>query len=340
MKKFLSRYPWLYTIFWTICNRKDEKSFALLRGATSNPDLVELHSGKKPFPHGAMCVIQSGGASDGFFACIRWVLDGCYFCDQHGFIPLILFPENGLYQDESRTDKYNAFSYYFTQPYEAYLPKVDEYNHVCYYYRNVMLAENLNSKGGYLWDENYISQMAIIMEKYLHFTDEAAAEVTREIEKRGVNANALGVHIRGTDYKVGYNTHPVYVSPQMYFEHIDQAMKQYGFSKIYIATDDQEILDTFIDHYGEEKLLYAHDNIRGTGDKGIHTSDNSERYRLGMEVLCDMAALAQCGGIISGISQVALITRVYKKSKGQEFVYDKVIHKGIHNNKNNYYKKK
>ena len=99
-----------------------------------------------------------------------------------------------------------------------------------------------------------------------------------------------------------------------------------------MATDDEKILKDFLDYYGYEKVIYDRETTRGKGENGVHTSHvNKKRhpYQLGLEVLYDMCSLAKCGGIISGTSQVSLVSRIYKKSLQEEYLYDKTINMGI-----------
>ena len=42
-----------------------------------------------------------------------------------------------------------------------------------------------------------------------------------------------------------------------------------------------------------------------------------------------MATLSYCNGIISGLSQVSTMARIYKKSRNEEFMYDKKLNNGI-----------
>ena len=88
-------------------------------------------------------------------------------------------------------------------------------------------------------------------------------------------------------------------------------------------------LEAFIREFGEENVLYARNNIRGTGSVGIHTAKENNSYQAGLEVICYMATLSYCKGLISGLSQVGLMTRIFKMSRHEEFFYDKKLDKGI-----------
>lgn len=335
LKQIINKNPLIYSILQLWKYRKDDAYVELVRGLRDNPFIVTLQEGTNATDlNQPICVIQAGGKNDGFFACVRWALDGLYFCDKFGFAPVLKFSDDSLYYDPSMSKEKNPFEYYFEQPFGINVKEVGLSQTIIQYSsRNRLLAENLNGGVNYQVSAEYISQMAQIMQRYLHFNKEIMVNVNNVIKEREVGESVLGVHIRGTDFKGNFKNHPSYIEPELYFRYIDDAVGKFGFEKIYLATDDQDILTEFLEKYGEEKVLYAAGNLRGSGKQGIHTTKNNQRqrhqYMLGVEVINDMCSLAQCGGFISGLSQVSLSTRIYKKSQNREFIYDKTINKGV-----------
>ena len=75
-------------------------------------------------------------------------------------------------------------------------------------------------------------------------------------------------------------------------------------SRIFLATDDQEVRDRFVDEYQE--LLFMTDSIRSTGDVSVHHGTSGGGYQKGEDVLIDCLLLSECDHIIKGISNVAL----------------------------------
>ena len=103
------------------------------------------------------------------------------------------------------------------------------------------------------------------------------------------------------------------------------------FDKIFLATDDQEAIDVFQKRFGD-KVCYYEDVYRGEGNVSVaFSSDLREyhRYLLGLEVLRDVYTMAQCEGLIGGISQVAYCAQIMKRGMGSEFSYFKILDKGI-----------
>jgi len=332
--RILEKYPIVYNILLMIRQRNDRTFVRRVKGLKDDPNLVELiQNNMQSEDASIVCHVEIGGKTEGFFALVRWTLDALYFCDCFSFKPYIRFSSDVLYYDESMSCD-NPFEYYFLQPvYPTSEVLKTAKTLVKYETRNRLKAELLNGGISYQVTKEYIEQMAGIMKMYLRFNEETGKQIEQQLCMRAVSQSVLGVHIRGTDYKSNYKNHPQYIPPAVYYEYIDAAMKKYPFEKIYVATDDQEILDEFLKRYGSENVLYAKDVVRGTGTRGIHTTEDMTRehhkYLLGLEVLCDMCALASCGGLISSMSQVSLMSRIYKKSKDEEFLYDQVIDKGV-----------
>lgn len=327
IKNFLSSFPFAYSILQMMKYRKDIDYITLISGLRNNPNIVNLIPGELSFEK-SVCLVQAGGKSDGFFACVRWALDGLYFCDKYGFIPVIKFHDNSLYNDTEFSKTLNAYEYYFDQPSMITLGDIRTRSYIQYSSRNRLLAENLNNGVNYCVSERYEEEMSYVMKKYLHFNAETQKKINEAVSSRNISQDVLGVHIRGTDYKNNYRNHPAYISPGEYDPFIREAMNSGKFSKIFLATDDQEILEEFIRLYGKQTIVFAENNCRERGNIGVHTS-NSSRYQAGIEVICDMASLSYCGGLISGLSQVGIMARIYKRSRDEMYDYDIKINKGI-----------
>lgn len=331
----LKKIPVVYNILLVIKYRKDEEFMAQIVELRKNPGLIELQDNENNFESsGMVCHINVQEKNAGFFALVRWVLDALYFCDCFSLEPFITFSNDSLYYDDTMPQYKNVYDYYFEQPCfsDSNMLKTKR-TVVKYAWRNRLKAEALNGGDAYQVSEKYITQMAHVMKKYLHFNKETQRQIDEQLKLREVNQEVLGVHIRGTDYKLNCRNHPRYIPPEAYYSHVDSAIKEYDFKKIYIATDDEEILQQFLTRYGREKVIFSQNNTRNSGISGVHTAVGPKRehhkYLLGIEVICDMCTLAACGGIISGLSQVSLMCRVYKKSKDEEFLYDKKLDMGI-----------
>lgn len=334
--ELLEKYPILYNMLLIIKYHNDDDFMQEIKGLRKNPNFIELKENlDKCDKNEVWCDISIGGPNEGFFALVRWTLDALYFCECFGLKPFIRFCDDCLYYDINMPLDMNVFDYYFDQPFQEGRDSLRNAKGVVVYkLRNRLKAEMLNGGVTYQVTEKYIVEMANIMKKYLKFNAETQRIISEKLCILGLANNVLGVHIRGTDYKLNCKNHPQYIPPECYYHYIDRAVNEYGFDKIFIATDDSEILEEFLGQYGEERVIFAKDTVRRNGNQGIHTVKTSmkrvyHKYQLGLEVICDMCSLAACGGIVSSLSQVSLMSRIYKKSKDENFRYDKKIDNGV-----------
>ena len=325
--KYIRKTKVLFTILQLIKYRNDDDYTYLARGLRNNPNIIEIQTGKKTFKR-PICLITAGGPNDGLFACVRWMLDGLFFCKTYSFFPVIRFPDSSLYKDNLHSINDNVFDCYFDQPINYKEFMLNEYSYIKYSGRNRLLAESLNDGVNYEYKHEYVETMSEIWKEYVKFNVKIENEIFENKECLLIDDSVLGVHIRGTDFKANYKGHPKYIPTKDYIKQIDEALKNNMFKKIYLATDDKDILEEFEKHYDSNSLIYNSKIRRVSGNKGIHTS-NENRYEAGIGAIIDMAILSYCGGLISGLSQLGLISRIYKNSRGDKYLYDLILNGGI-----------
>lgn len=323
----LKNHKSLYLILQIIHHHNDSKYLSKLTSLETDSSLVSVRFNNNKMDK-MPCIIKASSEYDGLCASLRWALDGIFFSEKLGAVPYIYFGDDSIYKDHNMKSDIDPFEYYFKQPTDLTLTMIQDTTYIDFDKRNREIAESINGGISYNISEKYIIEMSYIWKKYLDFNDSTKRELDNYLNSINITNNTLGIHIRGTDYKKKYVNHPVYVGPEDYCQYIDEAMRIYGFEKLYIATDDKQILEYFCKKYDSDKIIYAKEFIRGDNDIGVHVSNNS-KYEVGLEVLKDMYCLAHCDGFISGMSQVSLITRIYKRSSNERFLYDKIISKGI-----------
>jgi len=101
--------------------------------------------------------------------------------------------------------------------------------------------------------------------------------------------NCIGVHIRKTDH----NIHGNFINDSIYEDIIKSESAN---SNIFLATDDENILNYYLKKY-ENKICYT-DSLRVTGPMGIHWSERNksvqENLKSGYDVLFDAILLSMC----------------------------------------------
>lgn len=285
-------------------------------------------------------VINFGEKGLGFFAVYRILLEFLYFADVTGLTPVIYLNENFLYKEkEGKLKNVNPYEYYFLQPIQdKYLGKVKMKSLVksrkLHYY---MVELILNGEyGTYYLKEQYITMLAQIHRKYIHFNTRTENYVEKGIRGLLNGKKTLGVHVRGSDFKRKYNIHPVRVTEEEYITEIEKCMEQYRYEQIFLATDDENSLKVLHTHFGE-KLVYYTDVVRTSSQQSvafIKSDRGNHHYKLGLEVIRDACTLSCCDALVAGVSQVSICVRIMKQAKGKPFEYLKICDKGIwHNGK-------
>lgn len=289
-------------------------------------------------------VIRHGKPTSGFGVQLRELLKYLCYADRFGMYPVIIWNEVFPYSQRGGVNEVtNPYEYYFMQPTEVSVEEIAEsYNvffseeiHISDFFVNHELE---NGEKGYWMSEEYIDMLARVMSKYIRLNKRTEKYIDEGIQSIFTGEKILGVHIRGTDYYKNYNNHPIPPSVSDYFLEIDLLLEQKDYERIFLATDDQNLLHDFCMKY-DKKVVYFTDVARGNKKTSVVFSESkreNHNYLLGLEVLRDMYALAKCDALVAGISQVSLMTRIIKKSMFQEFECQVIIDKGYNKNKNNF----
>lgn len=274
--------------------------------------------------------------------CALWVyfLNRLSFSDRHGFYHVIDWNESEFYQEDHPVNGATSiFEYYFEQPSGISLEDARKSSFVIYDWNNPEFGYNdtfhVGDTNDYKFTAKDIEQFAKIQRKYIHLHADIEKSIKEQIQKlfRGSN-NVLGVHARGADTKIGYKGHPTIVTSEDYIDETQKMMNKVKADFIFLATDDQEMLDQFKAAFGD-KLIYYDDVIRSTGtvmNCFIEKERENHHYLLGLEIIRDVYTLAACNGFVCGMSYVSFIVQILKRANGQKFTSFYRIFKGIQEN--------
>lgn len=268
----------------------------------------------------------------GFFAIMRTILSSMYLADSLE-MKIYVRVTGSLY---NMAPEDNMYEYFFLQTMEEnYESITQKYN--CFKFErkhsqvvdNALLG-NYSIVNGYDITQDYISAMAKMYAKYIKFNEKTELELNENIDRLLNGKKVLGIHIRGTDFAKAFKGHPIQLRAEDYFELIDSILVEYGFEKIFVATDENGLLDKFKNKYLD--MVIAYEGVyRSENNRSIHSQINSKGlngYQIAKEVLRDMYTLASCNGLLAGKSQVSLMAIICKESKDKRYEYIKVIDKG------------
>lgn len=275
----------------------------------------------------------------GLFAILKEILNYMAFADKYQLCPVVELGNKINYYDEEFSKEINPFNYYFL-PYNGVTIEDYKKSSRVVEAKPEDIIAFCRTQDGYNYEDR-IYLYAGYYKKYFNLEPQIFESIQIEINnlwKNGSNS-VLGVHIRGTDYKIGYNRHPVYVLVDEYIDTIKEALQTNTYKMIFVATDEQEALQKIKDTFGEERVLCFSDTSRSFNGSAIHLKTNSNesqgkyyRYKLGYEVIRDVYALANCEGLIGGLSNVSLFARIVKCSMDNNYKYIRILDKGINQN--------
>lgn len=275
----------------------------------------------------------------GLFAHIIWILKYLYIANDKDFYPIIFIGKDNVYFDESYSNEtgiYNVVEYFFKVNYGEFCSELNSIKYI-----NVVEASrehifNFESKyNGYngvyntFKSENFITEMALMFSKYLIFNEEILKKARLDFLRLNIQSTYLAVHFRGTDFNYNLKGHPKIVDVKTYFSAIDEIMAHLNYLNLFIATDDTRILDEFKKKYGNN-LMYFEDSSRSSNNTGVqYLNDGSSGFLKGYEAVRDLLLLANADSIVCGLSSLPTVARIYKKSKGEDFVKMIILDKGV-----------
>lgn len=283
--------------------------------------------------------IEENSINLGFFAMYRYWLEYLYFADICGYTPVICADDHFTYkEDRPLYGTANSFEYYFVQPSAISPEEAKRSNRVILsdaVHRKMVELVLTGKTSHYKYNSRYLHMMGHIAGKYMTFNHMTKEYIEDSLKKLDFGkGKILGIHVRGTDYRAKFNNHPVYVTEEDCFAAIDGLVRKGAYDRLFLATDDIRILESFIKKYGKQLLFYE-DVERSNKNKSVAFSSNSRehhKYLLGLEVIRDMYTLSLCSGLIAGISQVAICAQINKVSRGERYEYVRIIDKGIYRN--------
>lgn len=333
-KKFLQKHPKLNYLQRCFRRRKDKNFVDEVMSIGYDPlRLKVVQMGEEN--QGKLIYIAKTMGCDGFFAELRHLLSEVYFADKLGLIPVLTMSKNSSYAEKEPVNgTTNPFEYYFLQPTDVSLESAEksyavvEHNWI----QRRFIKTDLDYKLGYIPTDEYFDAMSKIMKKYLRFNPDTDKKMTTAVKTLfNQGEKVLGVHVRGADFKRHYKNHPNIVTIEEYAQCVEQALVANNFDKVFLATDDSEAIDMFTKKFGG-RLVYYNDVIRTDGDETVMKS-NVDRplhhYQLGLEVIRDSYTLSLCDGLIAGLSNVSIFSRLMKQSKDKKYEYLKILDKGI-----------
>lgn len=332
MRNFIKKHKKLDYLQKSFRRRKNSEFVNDVLEMDKNPSYVKICNEQKA--DGRILYVTETMGCDGFFAELRFVLHEVYFAKKYGFTPIVTMSERSSYKEDKPilgTD--NPFEYYFKQLSSIdYKTAKENYAYVRHNWvqRRQIEVDTGMVENNYKITDSYMSTMANIVKEHLVYNDTTKNYLDTSCSPMQ-GKRLLGVHVRGADFKRGYQNHPFMVTVDEYLENVKKIYGEGNFDGIFLATDDLEAIEKFSKEFGD-KLFYFEDVMRTDGDETVMKSISdreNHHYKLGLEVIRDMHALSLCDGLIAGMSNVSIFARILKQSRNEKYSLLYIIDKGI-----------
>lgn len=266
-------------------------------------------------------IVTSNLAKGGLYVYLLDLLTKIGYAEQNGFIPVVdlLNVPSALRNNPDE----NAWELYFRQPGDVSVEDVYGASNIefCHTAKNLLYigdvtpdtnVENYQvvideSKPYDVWlnDKKLMSMCRDCWSKYCRYSDNTSEYIEKKYtELIGDKKKVLGLLCRGTDYlslkPYGHNMQPTI--PQI-IEKVGEVMAEYNCDHIYLATEDQDILDTLIKQYGEKLIFNDVPRVKYREGKllyDLYVGQNNDIYQRQLNYLTDLEILSRLNYLIAG----------------------------------------
>jgi hypothetical protein len=251
---------------------------------------------------------RSPGA--GLFSNVTFVLNHLKIAEKFKFTPVVdmeNFPS--IYNEKKAIyGSLNSWNYYFKSINQYTLKEV-------YESKNVIFTDNFFAKAMLTsYDMSAKKEFSTIIKKYIFIKSNIQNEINFYKKKYFRKSDkVLGVHFRGTTYKVARG-HAFPIPKKLMIKNIDNLIKKFNYNKIFIVTEEENYLDHLKEHY-KEKLIFLDFFRTSKKDAFFCYPRQNHRYKLGKEILIETFLLSCCTGMTFVKSNVSSAAIAFSKKK-------------------------
>lgn len=307
----LPGFNYLFHLYCEYTSKEKKKSFG-----KENPDKVFYVIGQKERTGGLWWIVNK-------------VIMHLAYADDNGYIPIIDYQNYWTqYHLDGELGNVNVWEKFFCQPSNYTLENISKS-------KNIIISDKKASPSNKYFMGNTdfydnptrLAYFQQIFRKYIRFS-EASKKYLEEKKDEIIpnNERIVGVLCRGTDYLLKKpKNHPIQPNPEDVIEHVAIVMNEYNCKYVFVATEDEDILEQFKERFGDTLLFVNQKRINKEDMSKVDlivdiTKNNGEdKYIMGLNYLLSTFILSSCtcfiGGRTGGTKGVLLM------QKGFEYCY-------------------
>lgn len=239
--------------------------------------------------------------TQGLFAIVKSVVSHIMYAIDRGWIPIVDLKN---YSCQYQLDGDNTWEQFFQQPCGYTLDDIQRCKHIVRSYYGMYPYNSYDFYVDILDRPVEFKRIAEAYKKYIKPQPKVMEYMEKAKRDLHIDNKTLGVLCRGTDYlnrKPKY--HPRQPEPEMVINDASLIMKQNGYESLFIATEDEKVLDMFKKRF-RDKIRYI-DQPRVTLEDGQqYLSDVKTKVNIKNEIALDyytaLYILSQCPAILAG----------------------------------------
>lgn len=261
-----------------------------------NKKVLEKYKGEEIY-----CVSRLFTDEGGLFCIFLKAIAGISYSLQNGFIPVIdMQTKENIFLNKKERRHTNAWELFFEQPAGISFEEIKNKP-------NKIILENPLGPSD-LFELVCTPQMTeywrTLCKKHIRYNEQVNAVIEKYAELFEKEDRVLGVLARGTDYLNPGVGHAVQPSIEELMAEIEKNLKQNHCNKIFVATEDENILRALQDKYKENLLYVEQKRYNGVQkDKLGHLSDYvNDAIEMNRSYLAAMHYLSVCSSFFGGVT--------------------------------------
>lgn len=320
MKKILLgivRLPIFRILFSYYCRFQEREKKTSM--GNENPDKVFYVIGQKE---------RSGG----LWWIVNKVIMHLAYADDNGWIPVVDYKSFWTqYHMEGELNKVNVWDKFFLQPGAYSLEDISRSRNIIISDKKPAPSEKYFMGNTDFYDNpERLEYFQGVFKKYIKFNSSTEKYLSNKRNTIIPNsARVLGVLCRGTDYLLKKpKNHPIQPDPQDVIELASRIMSEYSCDYIFLATEDEDILNLFKAKFGDgllfvdQKRISKSDMHKAELVVDVNKESNQDKYLMGLDYLLATYILSTCNCFIGGRTG---------GTKGVLLMQDKFEYKYIYN---------
>ena len=280
------------------------------------------------YPDKTFYIIRRRDENAGLFSYVFTNLGHIKYAVENGWIPVVdmmNYPNPYIPKGEHPQ---NAWECFFEQPCGYKLRDIERAKNVVL--SNGFIPEQYPTYSMFgpnhhglkrIWKE-YFSQ-------YVRFNADVWEKAEREMGVMPFISESYAVILRGTDYlKLKPKNHPIQPSIEQAIQQIDSLMNQWGKAPLFLVTEDHDIVNKMVSHYGQDLNLIERDYLTESDLEDVtyvtevRKNAINDVYIRSIEYITQIIIASKCKSIIAGLNGGAIACMLMADSFQNEFYFE------------------